>query len=260
MTPSRHFSAALVTLVLLLAAHHGRASDARMELDFASNSRLLDQSFGRYGTRPAASISREAYGVRFRVSPQARGAGEIGLYSYFALAGDFEVEVSYELIAPLRKGGREASFGVVVDTEGPDGSLALARGHSSSDGSGYVVTRAWPSHTGKRSETNHHPTQSRRGRLCLQRQGADVLCLVADGPRDPFHEIGRVAFTDGTVRKVRFFADPAGTAVVDGRLAAIRVRAEEITGGIPAREASRWVGWWLVGWSSLCSVLRFCAW
>jgi hypothetical protein len=237
----------LATLSVALAA---RAGDMKAEMDCVAHSRLLDTHFARFGYAPARSISLEAQGVRIRLPAGTKGVGQTGLYSYVALKGDFEVSATYEWLAvtPPQK-GYGVSCGLVVDTEGVGGSVALSRSHLLGRGDGYAVTRGQPGEKGLMFDITHwEATKAKRGRLVLRREGADVICLIANNPYDPPRELGRVAFTTGIVRKVRIVADSGESpTAVDARVSQIRLRAEEIIGGVPLVDSSSAWGWWLAG-------------
>ncbi len=248
-TRKQSFSWMLAPLALIaLATSSASSAEApQVELNCVSDRRLLVTHFARYGYWPARTIILETQGVRFWLPSGVKGVGQTGLYSYFALAGDFEVSASYELISlPPPRSGYGVTVGLSVDTDGADGSVSLARGYLLTEGSGYVVSWSKPSDDGMHYDGRHYPTQMNRGRLVLRREKKELICLVEDEPHGERHELYRVPFTDRTVRKVRIFADPGGSPTkLEARLANLTFRAEEIAGGIPQREQNT-SGWWLL--------------
>ncbi|HKI37076.1 MAG TPA: hypothetical protein VKA46_34805 [Gemmataceae bacterium] len=257
MNLSRHVWAAALLVTGLAVVLPARAGGDPAELDCAANARLFDSHFGRYGYLPQRSIIREARGLRFWLPAQTKGVSQTGLYSYFVLAGDFEVSATYELLAlPPPQGGYGVFLGIGAETEGPGGNVSLVRGHWPEQGSNYALICGRASAGGPlQYETTFFPTSSRSGRLLLRREKAEAVGLVADGPGEPPRELCRVPFTGGTVRSVRLFADPGGSpTALDARLSGVVVRAEEITGGVPKREARGRGGWWLLGAAALAVV------
>jgi hypothetical protein len=234
---------------LILTSVVAAGGDPAAVLDCAADVRRLDSHFARYGYQPARSIVRDGRGVRIRLPAGVTNVGQTGLYSYFALAGDFEVSAAYELAdLPPPQAGYGISCGIAVDTQGPGGSVAVARGQAPKQPPGYVVTRGLPGDGGTKYETTYYPSSAKAGRLALRREKAEVVCLVADAPGQEVRELCRVPSVAGTVRQVRLFADPGGSkAAVDARLTQVRVTAAEITGGVPAREARGGAGWWVTG-------------
>jgi hypothetical protein len=100
-------------------------------VDCAANPRLLDSHFARYGYLPGRSIVRDNLGLRIWLPTATAGVGQTGLYSFFAMAGDFEFSATYQVLElPPPQGGYGASFGIVVDTQGRGGSVTLARGQA----------------------------------------------------------------------------------------------------------------------------------
>jgi hypothetical protein len=227
-------------IVLILAAPASAA-----DLDFAGDFRLFDTHFARYGPGAAKSLGRESLGARFRL-PAAAKKDQVGWYSYFALAGDFEVAADYSWISVSSPtAGYGVTCGVAVDSQVTGESVSLARGHLMGKGGGYVVTVGRPGEGGTKYETTHYPTQTKNGRLAMRREQAELVCLAADGPKEPLRELTRVAFTEGTVRPVRLFADRGGSpTALDAWLGRLHVKAAEIAGGAPRTEAGDGIGWW----------------
>jgi hypothetical protein len=221
------------------------ADDLPDAVDCAADARLLNSHFSRYGS--TQRIGPDGAGVRIYLPAIAQSIGQTGLYSYFSLAGDFEVSVNYELlnISPP-KGGYGATCGITVDTQGPGGSIGITRGETVGKPSGYVVTRGQPESGGEtKYESTYHPSAAKAGRMVLRREKADVVCLAADTPQGELKELCRVPFSPATVRQVRMFADNGGShTTVDVRLTNLEVRAREIAGGLPKYQPPRPWGWW----------------
>jgi hypothetical protein len=232
---------------LLCAAAAATAGGPVTELDCGANTRLLDSHFARYGYLPTRSIIRDNAGIRIWLPTATPGVGQTGLYSYFAVAGDFEFSANYELLdLPPPQGGYGASVAIVVDSQGPGGSVTLARGQAPQQSPGYLVTRGLPGDVGPTYETNHYPSTAKAGRLVLRRAKAEVTCLVSDGPAAELRELCRLPFVPDTVRQVRLYGDAGGSrTAVDARLTRIKLTATEIAGGAPVFEPpqSHWLLW-----------------
>jgi hypothetical protein len=246
--------AVAVAVAGLCAVPPARADGTTAALDGAASPRLLETHFGPYGHLPARSVGREGRWVRLRLPPHPNGVIQAGLYSYFALAGDFEFSAAYELLAlPPPKGGNGVTVGIAADTEGAGGNVSLVRGCLPGHGHGYAVIRGLAAEGGMHFETSFYPTAAKRGRLVLRREKSDVAFLVADGWGESPREICRLPFTDGTVAKVRLYADSGGSpTAADARLGDTVIRAEEITGGTPQREGPRLL-WYVVASAGLAA-------
>lgn len=224
------------------------SADPTTVLDTAANGRLFDTHFGRYGPRPTRVVTREAKGVRLKLPAEAKGAKPTGLYSYFALAGDFEVAAAYEVIdVPEPTAGYGAGFGLAVETKGPDGDVTVRRGQWKGEGSGVQVVRGRPDAAGVMGyEATFFPTKAKKGRVVLRREKAELVVRTSDSPTGEPTELTRVPFTDKTIRTLLVFADSGGSpTVVDGRLTGLTVTAGEITGGIPERDRDH-TPWWVI--------------
>jgi hypothetical protein len=257
----------LAALALASAAHADdpppSTPPAGAELDGVDNIRLLDTHFARYGYEPLKRIHRQDGWIRVRLpgSTKEVTVPQTGLYSYVALAGDFEIEATvgfHEVPAP--KGGYGMSAGFAVDTHGPDGMVALFRNYSQhKGGSGYCVMH------GKEVDGSMNykvlenwPTNAKACRLQMRREKDELICSVREG-RNDWLEIGRVTYTKGTVRQIRLYGDTGGSETsLDVWVGALRVKAEEITGGFPKRDIQPGWGWQhaLLG---MC-IFTACAW
>jgi hypothetical protein len=250
MNLTRHVLAVALLIASLATLSPARAGDGKAELDSSANARLFDSHFGRYGYFPQRSITSGGGGVRFSLPAQTKGVSQTGLSSRFSLAGDFEVSATYEVIAlPPPQGRSGVSVGLAADTDGRGGNVSLVRGYWPDRGSGYALIRGRASADGPlQYELSFFASQSKKARLVLRREKAEAVALVAEVSGKPPHELGRVPFTEDTVRKLRLYADPGGSpTVLDARLGNLVVSAEEITAGIPRKEAQDWRGWWVAG-------------
>jgi len=259
-----HFTGVIVLAGMLVAV--ASADEKPLDLlDCGANVKLFATHFGRHGMTSEKVVVREKQGVRLRVNGAIKGAKPSGLYSYFALAGDFEVRANYDVIdVPPPTDGYGAGFGFAFETKGPPGDVTVRRGQWKGEGSGVQIVRGQADASGDmKYDAKFSPTNAKKGQIVFRREKAEAVVLTADNLIDEPTEVFRIPFTDATVRTMLIFADPGGSpTVVEGRLTGLKVTAGEITGGIPERdidETPGWVvalavgiallvGWKLVGW------------
>src|SRR5436309_1099322 len=160
-SPSLYVAAVLAGLCTAPAARPG---ELKAELDCAANPQLLDTHFARYGYQPKKIILREPQGVRFRM-PALKRLPQTGLYSYVALAGNFEVSATYDWVAaPMPEGGYGVSCGIAVEVSPTGPSVALARAYVPGKSNGYVITKGTPAEGGQKFEPpDHNPTKAKSG-------------------------------------------------------------------------------------------------
>lgn len=234
-----------VWLALVPAA---AGADLKAVLESGPDGKLFDTHFTRYNVTQPKWIQHDGASLRFRI-PAVKDVPQLGLYTYFAMAGDFEVSVSYEIVSlPTPQSGFGSEIGVAVDAETAKLSIALTRALKTDGGSGLKVTRSKPTSGGEPvfKEAAFQPTKAKRGSLILKREKAELVCLASEKADEEPAEVGRFPFTDTTVRKIRLFADPGGAPnAIDARLFDFKARAEEITGATPERELAGGYGWWL---------------
>jgi hypothetical protein len=222
------------------------------ELDVTARPRLIDTHFSRYGPVAARNVSRDPRGVRIRLPATGRLASQSGLYSYFAVAGNFELTVDYDLInLPKPESGYGSAVGISLDAENiSDGSLSLFRGIHPQQGPAYWVTRAKPGDNGTTYETSFYPCSAKSGKLGFRREKDAIVCMAADSIRFEPRELITIPFVAGAIRPIRLFADSGGSpTAMDVRLTNFRLRAQEITGGIPeiGNSSIAYIGWILAG-------------
>jgi hypothetical protein len=238
-----------VVPLLLLAPPPVSAADLTTAVDCVADARQLDSLFARYPSPTTQRILREGTGVRFVLPAVTQTIPQTGLYSYFSVAGDFEIGANYELLSMSKPiGGYGVSCGLAIDAEGT-GMVSIARGESVGKSSGYVVTRGKLEDGETKYDSTFYPSTAKAGRLVLRREKADVICLAADTPKGEPQELVRLPFTAGTVHKVRIYADLGGSHTsMDVRMNDLQIRAVEIAGGQPKYEPPRpWSWWWWAG-------------
>jgi hypothetical protein len=259
MTSRRLILAAIALLFACAALPRGLAEERKAALECTG--KALRFQFGRYPVS-AQGVHVESDRVHFLLTPAQKNPGQVGLYSYFSITGDFEISASYEWTPVfVPKEGYGVSIGIAIDADA--GTIVVARGNIQPTGSAYVVTHGTEVN-GKREYRNDPviPTKAKSGRLVLRRESREIVCLTADGAGE-LEERCRIPFSNGTVRKVRIFADPGNASTsLDASLSKIAIKAEAISGQIPLSEPTGLSGGFIalaivsVGVIVIFSVLR----
>jgi hypothetical protein len=217
-----------------------------------ANPQDLQTHFGTYGSRTRDAIAREGGGYRFWLNAVA-GLNQTGVYSYFTLSGDCEVTFVYDLLnlQPPRM-GYGSGVGMALDAGEKVGRAEIKRLVKAEGEMGYGFQTLVPGSGGKMQEESRFvaaPAKLRSARIGLRRIKKEVIFLAAKGPDAELEEIDRLPFTDQTIRAVRFFVDQGGSpTTVGARVREMKMRAEEITGGVPEKEkyGSYWWLLWIV--------------
>jgi hypothetical protein len=242
MSPARRLSGA----ALLLAASVALAGEPRKELllDGPAAHQQFRTLFADYGDRARTAVVREKDGLR--LSLPKGSAGQTGVYSLFVLSGDCEVALSYELLSlPRPTAGYGSGVGLALDAGEGVGRGTLQRIVHPKEGSGYAFQTNLGAGPKPTEEYRFVKTAAKRGWMGLRREKNELVFLTSDDLAAEMKEVGRLPFPEGTVRAVRFFADAGGSPTsVDARLRQVRVRAEEITGGVPEAERRATAWWW----------------
>ena len=233
MTRRRWIPAAIALLFACSALPRSSAEERRTSLECTG--KTLRFQFGRYPSS-APDVRIESDRVRFLLTSSKKNPGQVGLYSYFSITGDFEISADYEWTPVfVPKEGYGVSIGIAIDADA--GTIAIARGNFQPTGSVYVVTQGTDAND-KREYRNDPviPTKAKSGRLVLRRESTEIVCLTADGAGE-LEERCRIPFSNGTVRKVRIFADPGNSPTsLDAGLSKIAIKAGAISAQIPLSE------------------------
>jgi len=241
--------AAVVTAAVVLAAT-GLAPAAELKGSLRigpEQQRQLRLHFGSYGFDPPRSIFSEAEGLRLWLPADVAEVKQTGLYSTFALAGDCEVTLTYELLVltPPRD-GYGSGIGLALDAGDDVGRATIQRVCKPAEGHGHVVqtTLALPRRDAA-EEYRFLPASHDRGRIGLRRVKKDLIFLAADDTFVEPKEIERLPFTDRTIRSVRVFVDTGGSATaVDVRVLEFTAKAEEVSGGQVHTVRGVPANWW----------------
>jgi hypothetical protein len=201
------------------------------------NAHAIQTMFGRYGSVPAArELSRE---LRLRI-PTDSPSVEAGLYSYFALSGDFEIQVSYALVvAKYRDNDYSGTLALLADSGDVAGLAQAQLVCRAGEDYGYALLRMESDQEKQGGKLHWPPRNFARGKLVLRRTGDELVFLAAEEPALELEEVSRLPFTDRTIRSLRLRAtSDGGDTWFDVRVFSVLLQAEEITGGIARRDAS----------------------
>lgn len=191
---------------------------------------------------PAArSVTRsDNQGLRITLAAKRQNIDPISITPRFTIRGDFEATLSYDFLAsenPLPPSGVGIHFSGKVVGANCKG-VAITRLRKPSDGEppwketfgANVIT---PGPDGKdQYDTQVLPATHTSGRLRIERTGAVITLLAADGPQTSFREVRSVPIGTGLVEslKIQCMAPTGGVSV---RLVELVIRAEAL-GNEPA--------------------------
>ncbi|MFO0881486.1 MAG: hypothetical protein U0840_29655 [Gemmataceae bacterium] len=248
------------TFWLLLLLPAAAAAGEKAKGDEIRTDRLnyfLNAAFGRYGAGPGRGLLMERSGVRMRLAGAPKDSTQVGAYSHFSLAGDFEVSAAYEVLSLGKPStGYGASFGFAVHTQGRAGSVMVCRSCGSDGVEAVGVTRELPKEGGGFDyEAQSFPTRAKKGRLAIRRSGDRVTVLAAEKAAVPA-PLASFTFSTDPVYQVRVYADGGGDPVtVDGRLSDLHIRADHINGAATPPDAGwSWTTWLLLASCGLLAV------
>jgi hypothetical protein len=157
-------------------------------------------------------------------------SGAVGIGTLFPVTGDFEITAGYELLSAEQPStDKPVGIALTVQTDARLTRFArVGRFFHYRAGSVYWA-EAWNKEPPASSRVVTQPTEVRRGKLRLVRQGAVLSHLVADAGEDTFRELYQWEFGTNEVIIVRLLATNYDTPVgVDARLVDLRIRARSM--------------------------------
>lgn len=243
----------IATVVLLIPLAEGKPAEMKTVFRINKDTKptLLQVKFGVYDPKPTLpyqSLYLDEGGYRLFFQEGTPHVGQSGLYSLFALAGNCEVTLIYELynLQPP-KSGPGSGVGLCFETEKNRIEGTLMRLITPDQGSGYLCrvdfTKSKEKGKGK-DDKFFKESEAKSGKMGLRRLKKELIFLTADSLDEELQEIKRLPFTDETIRPMRFFYDPGGSpTAIDARLIEIDIKSEELTGGasqLVRPEPTRW--------------------
>jgi hypothetical protein len=217
----------VTSVILFAAAFPAQAPASGFEFDFRGG-KPLPSELTLVGPNVGAVARLEAEGLRLTLPTDGQATSGWGVGLRFALAGDFEVTGTFELlsIAPPEGG---AGAGVAINAlPAPDWKKFAKIGRFlRADAGDVYVAETW----NKGRPQDYHrqvlPTVSRTGMVRLMRRGSVLHYLAANAAGGEFREIAAWEFGPEDFSMVRFIANNNGSPTpVEARLLNLRVTAD----------------------------------
>lgn len=187
-------------------------------------------------------------GLEIRLPGTNRRLRGYGVSTDFGIAGDFEITVSYRVLAVGRMDSvADVGVGLSVTRDGSDeASTAVGRRYRSREGEVYSVTMMKPAQGELKKSVKYFPAKDRSGKLRLSRRQSIVHYLAADGDSSVFRELYQFQYGEADVGTVRITADASGRsspfAVSIGNL---QIRTETLRPRTETRPPGRFRWMWL---------------
>src|SRR5262249_18150549 len=184
-------SAALALTLAAISSLPAPAAEMKKNITIdPSNFQRLKSLFGAYppGTEYVLFGGED---LRLRLPEGVEGIPQTGVYSLFALTGDCEVTVAYELLKlqPPRS-GYGSGFGLAVDGGAQVGRGEIKLADKTPEGSGYwLQTSLAKGGKEMKQEYKFTPATVERGRIGVRRVNKDLVFLAADDLEEPLKEL-----------------------------------------------------------------------
>jgi hypothetical protein len=202
-----------------------------------------------FGPNATQVTSGEAQGLRITLPANRPDKAAVGVSPRFAISGDFEITVGYEILsADEPPSGLGAGVGVWGQIRSdPPQAMSVACLQRPEKGTGFVAQFAHErTPDGKRDFKQKLLASgaAKKGRLRLARTGSDLSFLVAEGESDTFEELHRVSVRPDDVKPLRITASTNNAACgVSIRLVDLRIRADQLPGAARPAETGGWRVW-----------------
>jgi|GEM_PF-5075906 len=196
------------------------------EFDAKKDGDSFPKYFKSFFTDPKRTALITEAGVQLKFLPGAPG-GMAGLESDANLAGNFDIEIQYDLSKFPDKidSGYGASVGLWVKADADVGDAALTRIVTPWAGQQIRLTRAVPQANKIAYGITGINSKALKGRMMMRRVGSEVIALSADTPEGELLEWARFPFTNKPVRLVRLTGDTGGAGVeVEAKIQDLRIR------------------------------------
>lgn len=250
-------------ILLALTIPGGEMTEV-LEQDFQSG--RIHPGFEIFGPNPAAAIRAERGGLRITLPAKRPDTGPVGLHASFRICGDFEITVSYELLAAEKP---ESGLGSGVSTwcwiaGDPPHTVSLGQfARPNNDNQIYSQVTSQVDDSDRPFQRECRDATARRGRLRLSRRESTLQLLAADGGSDEFQEIQSMEVGTGDIEKLRISATTSNQPVgVSVRLNELSIRSDmlSIQGSTPPEEPWSLRAWLFGGSCLLLGVAGFLFW
>lgn len=162
-----------------------------------------------------SAVKREGSGVRMATPakspdvPAARLPRIWDIESPFGMRGDFEISANYDVTQFGVNG--EAYFGegnaeITTSRWSIPGFLGINVGARPGRGDCFNILRIESNARGTHYNIITLPRKSKQGRIGMQRKGAEMIFMVADGPNEPFEEVIRYPCSPTDTPRMRLSA------------------------------------------------------
>jgi hypothetical protein len=223
------------TLVLVVAAGcsgqaqpHGQEQPGATEIyqDFR-RSRPLLPSLTLEGPDIDAVNKPEEEGLRIALPPTRRRTAPVGVATTAALAGDFEITGTYEILnADRPPGGNGVGVALNIASTGSLRNFAkVGRFLRANEGEAFVI-ESWGENQRDQYLLTCFPAQARKGRLRFAREGSILKFLAAEEGDADLRTLYWREFGTDDVALMRFVVNNSGSpAGVEAHLVDLRIRS-----------------------------------
>ncbi len=211
--------------------------------------RFQDALFQKVGRDPGRQVRPEAGGLRITLPAGPQSYPQTGILPRFQVRGDFEITLSYDILAlEPPKTGYGSGVMLWIQAGEKQGTAAIARRHRVKEGSVYVADRATEQANGPpQHDEQFFSTRTKSGKLRLQRSGETIHYLVAKGASESFQELRQISFGTADLVAVRVMADPGGSrSTLDVLLKDLRFHTEKLPLAGGEKSERNWLIWLVV--------------
>jgi len=205
--------------------------------------------FGRRFMKP------ETGGLRITLPAKRPNLAAVGVSPRFAVSGDFEISVAFEILAveqPRKGYGSGVNIHLILDNPQAE-AVTLLRGTRVKEGDVYLVNRARKRKDGRMQyRLKTFPSNATSGRLSIRRVGSVIHYLAADGVNGELMEIDQtdVGTEDLDVIRVAANTGESPTAL-DVRLLDLQIVSERLP-NIPSPRSAVGMMWLVGGGVGVC--------
>jgi hypothetical protein len=200
-----------------------------------------NNKFVHVGSDAAKIVKTEPDGLRITL-PTDEVADAIGVRADFAIKGDFDVTVNYELIKSVNPAINSTGFDIYLVTESSDREALTFKRSIRPNGQDVYVCNRLTTIDGRREDIFKGqptaPAKGKSGYLRIVRVGPKVVLSVQEENANSFRVVHRVSLGEEDVKLVRLSASSfAPGTPFDVRFRDIRIRCAEADGIRPMSEA-----------------------
>lgn len=203
-------------------------------------------------------------GLRINLENGRKATAPVGMTPTFGLRGDFEITLTYEL---LNVADTESGFGAGINlwigTAGSREDEASVGRFARNNQSVHVATKAAKNEQGKMvTKSFTFPTEAKKGKLRLEREGTTLRYSVSEEDGTDFTEVHKIAdFTRADVRSVRVAGNTGRLPLaLDFRITEFSIRGDQFIDPDAATAEATWWKWIGVNAVGLVLLLGIAVW